>query len=582
MDIDRAHAQINLGQWQPAEEVATQVLRHARAEEALTRAKAYFALGRAYYWHVDNQGRFDEKATRQAGEYLDRAANLFRGLGMRSALAGPITYRALWVNFAQADCQEALRLLEEALGHVGGRPRRRAYILTARAEVFLELGRHDEGVSDLMEVLRVADRLDDETLYADGYWKLAIAASYRGDGEATLGYARQVEAHRGDWWEHASAAFQAEVADQLDRVGYQTVAWEYLGRAMEEPKDSEALIAMSEAALLARHGDPRKAEEKLVELPRRRIDPREYWRMTLLRAYAALRLGDRRAAALAAQAFEEAARLGLPELPLVRERQMAEELLGLAVETGEPAALALEASSLPVLVAVLGRFELTRGGRAVPLAAGQSSQLLKLIALRGGRAQADQAIEALWPEAEPEVGRNRLRTVMNRLRSSAGEVVARDGELLVLAPGVRVDLALFSDESRRALALGLGDPGRALALARSALARYRGEVLPDDPYEAWSDDARYAARRTALDLLDLCSAAATALGDLDELRLAVERTIEMAPYDEDRYLRAVSVLVQQGRRGAALSVVRRAKHALSEMGIALPSQLVAFEKLIVR
>ena len=60
--------------------------------------------------------------------------------------------------------------------------------------------------------------------------------------------------------------------------------------------------------------------------------------MTLLEACAALRRGDRERAALAARAFEEAARLGQPQLPLIREREVTESLLGLAVQTGLPAA----------------------------------------------------------------------------------------------------------------------------------------------------------------------------------------------------------------------------------------------------
>ena len=98
------------------------------------------------------------------------------------------------------------------------------------------------------------------------------------------------------------------------------------------------MIAMAEAALLARHGDPHAAEERLLAAPARQVSPREYWRLTLLRAYAAFRRGDTDAGALAARAFEEAARLGLAHLPYTKEGAITEELLGLAVETGQPAA----------------------------------------------------------------------------------------------------------------------------------------------------------------------------------------------------------------------------------------------------
>ena len=60
------------------------------------------------------------------------------------------------------------------------------------------------------------------------------------------------------------------------------------------------------------------------------------------------------------------------------EREVTEALLGLAVATGKPAAAALETAALPVGLAVLGRFELTRGGRPVDLPPGQGEQLIKL------------------------------------------------------------------------------------------------------------------------------------------------------------------------------------------------------------
>jgi DNA-binding SARP family transcriptional activator len=394
-------------------------------------------------------------------------------------------------------------------------------------------------------------------------------------------HADQVEAIRGEWWNVIGAEVLAEAADCLDRVEYTAEAWKRLARAKERPGRAESSIAMSECALLARHGDPLLAEQRLQVVRSEGIFPREYWRVTLLRAYAAWRRGDAAAGALAAQAFEEAARLGQPSLPLIRERQVTEALSALALETGSPAATALDSSSLPVSVAVLGRFELTRGGRPIELRAGQGAQLLKLIAVSGGRVHTERAIEALWPESDPATGRNRLRTVLGRLREDAADVAYREGELLCLGSNVRVDLAQFQQESRQALALAAGAADAAAAVARSAIARYRGDLLPHDLYEEWADGPREDARRTMLDLLDLCAAGAAERGDLDEARRMVERTIELAPYDDDRYLKVASILREQGRRGAALSVLRRARSTLADLGVPLPAQLRDLEDTLV-
>jgi DNA-binding SARP family transcriptional activator len=252
-----------------------------------------------------------------------------------------------------------------------------------------------------------------------------------------------------------------------------------------------------------------------------------------------------------------------------------EALLPLAVETGLPAALALESSSLPVAVSVLGRFEVTDGGRAVEVGSGQGAQLLKFVAVSGGAVHTEQAIEALWPDVAPNAGRNRLRTVLNRLRDVAGDVLGREGELLALTPDVRLDLAQFQREAHEALALGRGEPA---AAARSAIARYRGDLLPHDLYEEWAAEPRDAARRTVLDLLDLSATVAAERGDLDETRRLVERSIELAPYDEGRYLSVASILRDQGRRGAALSVLNRARSTLARIGVDPPRELAELEE----
>ncbi len=180
-----------------------------------------------------------------------------------------------------------------------------------------------------------------------------------------------------------SGDFLGDAADSLDRVGETTLAWDYLERAQREPMDGEPVIAMAEAAMLARHGDPERAEVCLAAVFTHRVDPRERWRVTLFRAYAAFRRGDRAAGGLAARAFEEAARLGLDQLPLTKEREVTEALLALAVETGQPAPLALDGARLPATLSVLGRFSLTRAGR--PVKAARRSRAAAAEAARGDR-----------------------------------------------------------------------------------------------------------------------------------------------------------------------------------------------------
>lgn len=564
-----------------AEQIARRILDQAPAGELITRARALSVIGRSTYWRREPDGEAAIATMQEAGALLGQAATLFLKAGDRASAGGLAPYRAMWIELDLGRPLAALEILDEGITLVAHHPRRVGFVQSFRAKLLAYMGRHDESEAASAAVARIAEQLGDRHLIAYSHWELMRSHALRGDAPEVLHHAQQAEANRADWWEVAGQDFLAEAADHLDLVGHVALATEYLERARCMTGDAESLIAMAECAQLSRHGDPELAQERLAIVHRRGIPPREHWRMTLLDAHAALRRGDPGAGALAARAFEQAARLGQPQWPLIHERAVTESLLALAAQTASPAALALQSASLPVALAVLGRFELTSGGRSVPLGPAQSAQLLKLVAVSGGRIHAERAIEALWPDVAPDAGRNRLRTVLGRLRVLAPESVAREGEMLVLGDDVRLDLEQFRQEARQALSLGVAGGNAAVAMARSAIARYRGDVLPHDSYEDWADAPREDARRTMLDLLDLCAAAAAQRGDLDEARRMVERTIELAPYDDDRYLKVATILFEQGRRGAALSVLRRARSTLAELGVPLPAQLRDFEESLV-
>ncbi|HMK97686.1 MAG TPA: BTAD domain-containing putative transcriptional regulator [Acidimicrobiales bacterium] len=565
-----------------AEREARHILANAAQEERVTRARAYNHLGVALCGRLKGARAHDEGVLAEAEECFSRASELLRGLGMPSALTRVVAYWTVKVEFQQGRAEAAMSRIEEALLLVADRPRSWGYLMIWRAWFAADLGLDDQCRASIAEIFRVAGQLGVDTLWAQGHWKSAILASYSGDAAATLDHLRQAELHKGSWWGPGSGDFLSEAADILDRVGHVALAREYLARVKAEPKDAADLVALSEAAIEARHGDPLLAEQLLVNVSDRPIGQREHWRVLLFRGFAAFRHGDHeRAGALAAQAFEEAARLGQPNLPMIRERLITEQLLGLAASTGQPAAIALEAGSLPTSVSILGSFQLTIAGSPVPLRHGQEAQLLKFVAASEGHVHAEQAIEALWPEVGRAAGRNRLRTVLNRLRRLAGDVLARDGEMLVVGEAVRIDLLDFLAQAQRALALATNDLPLAAAMAKGAMVTYRGEVLPEDRYEDWAEKVRERARSTMLDLLDLCAQDAVARGDLDVLRRTVERTIELAPYDDFRYLRAASAFFEQGRRGEALAVVRRARSAFSELGINPPRSLLDLEEAIV-
>lgn len=120
---------------------------------------------------------------------------------------------------------------------------------------------------------------------------------------------------------------------------------------------------------------------------------------------------------------------------------------------------------------VLGRLRVVDSDGTERVPTGQPERLLLLyLALHGGTVHSEQAIEALWPDVSPAVGRRRLRNVLVRLRGVCGAVVRREGVCLVL--DADTDISRYQD----AIATLLHHAGH--------------ELAPDARYTDWAEDLR--------------------------------------------------------------------------------------------
>ena len=559
------------------EALATAVLAETSPAEERTQARLLDVLGRAASRYKDEQHLVF------AADRLSMAARSYRSQGLWSWLAYTLAMLGIWVHADRGATDQAIAAIDESLAVIPDRRQQRAVILTFRAEILDLVGRYEEAAADLAEADDIAQVIGDVRVRAYVEWERARALSQQGDGPGTLAAIHAAESFRADWFDGCGGEFLADAADFLDRVGYHDLALQYLDRAKEQSEHEDFEVERATVAILARSGDPEEAETRLVALAASPwCEPAERWRVQLLRAVAAQRRGDPAATALAIDALELAARMGHPGLPLIRERQAATQVLGLVEAAGHPLAVTLAALRFPVTVSVLGGFDVRRGGRLVDVPPGQGRQLMKLVAVAGGRLSADAAMESLWPETEPELSANRLRTVLNRLRDAAGDIVVREDRQLRLGPDVQTDLAAFAENARRALALAATQSREAVAAARAALARYRGDLLPDDEYEPWAEVPRAQLRRQALSLLDLCAQSAAAADDLDEAVRCLDRAIELAPDEEDRYLTAARHQLTQGRRGAARGMVQRARGVVADLGVPPSAALLDLERQVRR
>jgi DNA-binding SARP family transcriptional activator len=257
-------------------------------------------------------------------------------------------------------------------------------------------------------------------------------------------------------------------------------------------------------------------------------------------------------------------------------------------------------------VAVLGRVRVTvvGGGEVTGLRA-KVRELLALLAVHPDGLSTDQISEALWPGAPPGRASNRLSPILAQTRRLLREAAHRNGDpttnpdqdqdpnshsasavdLLPLTDGrYRLHPALLDTDYRRftaALAVaadarsGSGDGDESYRAALQAAARlYRGEPFDGADY-GWAEPIRESLRRQATDVLAALAESLTPDSDnnndpgvgsggrLDrpdmnaaEALTALERAVEVDPYNEELYRRIMRLHGAAGRRDAVRRTLR--------------------------
>jgi DNA-binding SARP family transcriptional activator len=155
-----------------------------------------------------------------------------------------------------------------------------------------------------------------------------------------------------------------------------------------------------------------------------------------------------------------------------------------------------------IRIFLLGRFEVVREERILPAAAWtrrKAAALMARLALER-RLVKDQAIDFLWPEADPTAGANNLYRTLHALRQTLdttlgpgtadATVTFADG-VLSLAEAVWVDVREFE---RLCAETTTAPSARQSAYLEQVLALYQGDLLPDERYAEWTLAPRDALR----------------------------------------------------------------------------------------
>src|SRR5947209_625691 len=223
---------------------------------------------------------------------------------------------------------------------------------------------------------------------------------------------------------------------------------------------------------------------------------------------------------------------------------------------------------------LLGRFQVTVRGRAIEDTAWRrerAASLVKILALAPHhRLHREQVMELLWPDSAPGAGSNALHQVIHVARRilQAEEPVAPSplhlrNEIVSLAPAESLWVDAEAFETGAALARQARDP---IAL-ESALDLYRGDLLPDDPYEEWTVTRRNALQQVYVETLLELAGIRAERKEYEKAIAALRRVVDTEPAHEEAHAALMRVYALAGQRYSALRQYRVLQNALSrELG----------------
>jgi DNA-binding SARP family transcriptional activator len=481
--------------------------------------------------------------------------------------------------------------------------------------VLVQLGRHDEALAQLGQLLATADLSDAErswTVLSEGFvlynanrlesadarfvrvadvgyvhdnprliaaaaWGRALVAARRGDVDNTLRWVATAEnTALTDADDVLGVLFLCDVATALGALGETELASRYLTRALDRRSVFPDQVASTKFLLEARLGELGDIDEQLRATP-----PAEWWRVQLLAAHASARSGDLDAARkLLIDCERELIALGFSSATALGEGKTQSELNAMLQRGPAPvestAAVVPRASRTGAtqrLRVIGGAMAVEDGDTVRKVPPGNPQRVVGVVVANGGSATFDQLSEAMWPGEDVDVSRARLRNVLLRLRRAVGDVVVRSGSGVRLADDVVCDLIEFDRMALDALSSARADPELAGRVASEAVRAGDGTVFAGFEYEEWAIAARRSAEQRMIGLLDLLSVQAEDAGDLPAAQALAERALRLDRYTDSRYVRLAELLTLQHRVAAAIAVLDDAAEVAREIGGALPASV---------
>jgi DNA-binding SARP family transcriptional activator len=231
-------------------------------------------------------------------------------------------------------------------------------------------------------------------------------------------------------------------------------------------------------------------------------------------------------------------------------------MTGLSVVTSVPS----------VTLQVLGVVRLEVEGTAVDVGPGVA-ELLALLGIRGATPRR-VVCSSLWPDASPETGRSRLRSLVYRTRQVArfDAVVQSPLDNLDLAPSIAVDYRAARDRAQR---LGRGrdrGPGSPAVDDLADVVELVTPALMPDHTAEWLAPYQVSWAHQRLRTLEACAERALELGASDTAVRASEEVLLAEPFCEQAHYLLIRALVQEGFWSHAHHCYLRMQRMVAELG----------------
>jgi DNA-binding SARP family transcriptional activator/tetratricopeptide (TPR) repeat protein len=233
----------------------------------------------------------------------------------------------------------------------------------------------------------------------------------------------------------------------------------------------------------------------------------------------------------------------------------------------------------PLRLGLLGRPQVSCGGRPLEFRSRKELALLLYLAAEGGLQPREKLAALFWPESREKSDRAALRNALYGLRKTLREStgveylrVGRDSAIgLDFASSVELDLTLLEEASARPPVEAPGGELRSsLEDLREVAASYRGEFLEDfslddaPDFEYWVGLEREGWRRRIGAVFDRLSGLELAGGEVGEAIATSGRWTHHTPASEAAHLRLMEAYFAAGNGAEALRAFEECRRILGE------------------